>query len=221
LDIGCGTGYTASYLAQKYQARVVAIDISPRSVEEAQERAVKEGISLQVTVLQADAHRLPFPADAFDAVIVESVLVFCDAARVSLEMHRVLREGGVLGVNELTLLKPPPEELTTLLVGTLGTRSFQEGEWQSIFRRAGFVEVVSTVRRFSLWEQLASHIRVDGVRGYLSAMVKGLANVEISRIFINRNMLRAARQFLPFVGYGLYTGKKAKGAQDQEQGRNP
>lgn len=215
LDIGCGTGYTASYLAQKYQARVVAIDISPRSVEEARKRG------LQVTVLQADAHHLPFPANAFDAVIVESVLVFCDAARVSLEMHRVLRGGGVLGVSELTLLEPPPEELTTLLVGTLGTRSFQEGEWQSIFKRAGFVEIVSTVRRFSLREQLASHIRVDGVRGYLSAMVKGLANVKISRIFINRNMLRAARQFLPFVGYGLYTGKKARGAQDQERGRNP
>ncbi len=83
------------------------------------------------------------------------------------------------------------------------------------------MEIVSTVRRFSLREQLASHIRVDGVRGYLSAMVKGLANVKISRIFINRNMLGAARQFLPFVGYGLYTGKKARGAQDQERGRNP
>lgn len=59
LDIGCGTGYTASYLAQEYQARVVAIDISPRSVEEARKRG------LQVTVLQADAHHLPFPADYF------------------------------------------------------------------------------------------------------------------------------------------------------------
>lgn len=163
----------------------------------------------------------PFLPIIFDTVIVESVLVFCDAARVSLEMHRVLRGGGVLGVNELTLLKPPSEELLTLLMGTLGIQSFQEGEWQCILKRAGFVEVVSAVRRFSLREQLASHIRVDGVRGYLSAMVKGLANVKISRIFINRNMLRAARQFLPFVGYGLYTGKKARGAQDQERGRNP
>ncbi|MFH1929128.1 MAG: methyltransferase domain-containing protein [Chloroflexota bacterium] len=220
LDIGCGTGYTASYLAQKYQARVVAIDISPRSVEEARKRVFKEGISHQVTILQADAHHLPFSANAFDTIVVESVLAFCDAAQVFLEMQRVLRAGGVLGVNELTLLKPPPEELITLLTGALSIQSFQEREWRSIFKSGGFVEVVSTAHRFNLWEQLASHIRVDGVRGYLSAMVKGLADVRISRVFINKNMLRAARKFLPFVGYGLYIGKKAKGIQDQEQGRN-
>jgi ubiquinone/menaquinone biosynthesis C-methylase UbiE len=218
LDTGCGTGYTASYLAQKYGARVVAIDVSARSVEEARKRASKEGLDLQVNLLQADAHHLPFSAGAFDTVIAESVLVFCDAAQVSCEMHRVLRAGGVLGANELTLLKPPPDELTHLLVGTLGIQSFAEREWQSIFKGAGAVEVGSTVRGFNLWEQLASHIRVDGVAGYLSAMVKGLANVRISRTFINRNMLRAARQFLPFVGYGLYTGKKGTGTRDQENG---
>jgi len=208
LDLGCGTGYTACYLAQKYQARVVAVDLSPGNLEQAQERVSRQGPDLQVTLLQADAHHLPCNINTFDAVIVESVLVFCDAAQVALEIHRVLKPGGVFGVNELSLLKPSPEELHTLLVDTLGIQTYQEVEWQSIFKRAGFVDVSSTVRRFSLREQLASHIKVDGIRGYLSAMAKGLADLKISRTFINRRMLQAARQFLPFVGYGIYTGRK-------------
>jgi hypothetical protein len=42
----------------------------------------------------------------------------------------------------------------------------------------------------------------------MQAMRKGLANAEISRVFINKAMLKAAWQFVPFVGYGLYIGRK-------------
>jgi hypothetical protein len=34
----------------------------------------------------------------------------------------------------------------------------------------------------------------------------------MSKVFINRAMLKAARQFLPYVGYGLYVGRKPKQA---------
>ena len=40
------------------------------------------------------------------------------------------------------------------------------------------------------------------------ALVKGLADTKVSRTFINRSTLKAAWQFLPFVGYGIYIGKK-------------
>ena len=210
LDIGSGTGYTSCHLAREDGARVVAVDITAKSVTETHRRAAKECLRDQVHVLRADAHHLPFSVHAFDTVIAESVLVFCQATQVVGEVHRVLKRGGVFGTNELTLLKPPPEGLATLLQNSLAIQSYQSDEWQSILARAGFVDVVAAVRRMSLREQLGSHIKVDGVRGYLSAMVKGLTDMKISRVFVNRAMLSAARKFVPFVGYGLYVGRKVQ-----------
>ncbi|MCW5853647.1 MAG: class I SAM-dependent methyltransferase [Anaerolineae bacterium] len=115
LDIGCGSGYTVCRLASDYVAQVSALDISRRGVEDTAKRVVKAGVGERVGVVQADAHRLPFRPSLFDIVVAESVLIFCDVQQVLGEMARVLQPGGVLGVNELTLLQPPPERLNTLL----------------------------------------------------------------------------------------------------------
>ncbi len=211
LDIGCGTGYTACHLAQHYRARVVALDISPRVVEAARQRASKAGLGKQVRIVRGDAHHLPFPDGAFDSVIMESVMVFCDSLRLCSEIYRALRPGGMLGDNELTLLAPPPDDLRALLA-TMGIHPRQAHEWQEIYVTAGFVDVTASVRRISFGEQLLSHLKVDGLLGYIAAAIRGLSDSGIRRTFFNREMLRAARQFLPYVGYGLYVGRKAEDA---------
>jgi len=208
LDIGCGTGWAACYLARKYHVQTTALDISLRSVTEASGRVAMDGCVGFAHVILADAHHLPFASDSFDAAIVESVLVFCDAEAVSLEAHRVLKPGGVLGANEFTFLKPPPAELTSLLTDGLGIRAFRQEEWAAILTRAGFAQVASSVHRINMWEQMKSHMQADGLRRYLSGMRAGLQDASIRAAFFNRQMLRAARQFLPYVGYGLYTARK-------------
>jgi hypothetical protein len=127
---------------------------------------------------------------------------------VGSELYRVVKPGGVCALNELTLLAPPPQELTDLLQRTLGIRPHQSEEWQSILAAAGLVNVTATVRRMSLREQFSSHLQVDGLSGYLRAVRQGLADAQISRVFINKAMLKAAYKFMPLVGYGLYVGKK-------------
>lgn len=209
LVLGCGTGYTACHLARHVQAQVVAVDIGPRSVAEARKRVTGAGLGERVTVVRGDAHWLAHSDRVFDAVIAESVLAFCDAATVAAETRRVLRPGGAFGINELTLLKPPPDELLVLLQDTLGMRPFQEQEWRAVLADAGFVDVAADVRPVSLREQFVSHIRVDGVRQYLSSVVSGVSDSGIRRAFFTREMLRAARQFRPYVGYGLYVGQQA------------
>lgn len=208
LDIGCGTGYTACYLADYFQVHVVALDINPRSIAEARKRVSKRSVSRQVSIVQADAHRPPFSDSIFDAVIIESVLVFCDSTLVATEIHRVLRPGGIVGVNEFTFLKSPPARLVSLLSGTMGIHTFRQDEWESILRSAGFAEISSSVHRINLWEQLASHIEADGLKNYLAAIAAGVRDTSIRSTFFRREMLTAARDFLPFVGYGLYTGRR-------------
>ena len=57
-------------------------------------------------------------------------------------------------------------------------------------------------------DQLIGHLVVDGLPTYLAAMVRGVADPAIRRVFCTRAILRAVRQFLPYVGYGIYVAAK-------------
>jgi ubiquinone/menaquinone biosynthesis C-methylase UbiE len=100
LDIGCGTDYTACSPAKKYRVDVVAVDFRPRILEWAKQRVNEEGVGEKVTPLVEDAHALPFPMNALDAVLTESVLVFTDPKRAASEMHHVLKPGAASAVTK-------------------------------------------------------------------------------------------------------------------------
>lgn len=211
LDIGCGTGYTACLLAKQYGAHVVAADISDRVLKYARERIERDGLSKSITIVQADIHSLSFPAETFDVVIAESVLVFCDKARATAEVYRVLKHGGVFGDNEFTFLKSPPPEWKKLLSAAnfgLDIQPLLPDEWKSVLECAGFVQVVGEVSHLNLREQFVSHIRVDGLRKYLRAVALGLAAPGVRSTFFNRDMLRGWREYPSYVGYGIYVGEK-------------
>lgn len=92
LDVGCGTGILAARLAEEYPgAEVLGVDMSPGMLAKARAR------SGDVTWVEADAQRLPFDADRFDALCcTESFHWYPDQPQALSEFHRVLRPGGVL-----------------------------------------------------------------------------------------------------------------------------
>lgn len=94
LDVGCGTGSLTFTLAGASNvARITAIDFSPVFVEAAQARNTDPKITIQ----QADACDLPFPAQSFDAALSLLVLHFVpDAAKALAEMVRVTRPAGTI-----------------------------------------------------------------------------------------------------------------------------
>ena len=215
LDVGCETGYAACLLAKEYHVDVAAIDITPTVLEEARKRVAREKVGDKVKVIEADAHALPFPSDTFDAVIAESELIFCEKAKVSSEVYRVLKPGGVFGDNEATSRMPPPTQLRPLASKFIGAdvEILQEAEWRAIYEGAGFEVIQSSVNALHstdyIWE-VFDGLRVYGVRRLLSAVLKEFSDPAWRRTFLDRNARQAIRQVLPYMGNGLYASRKPR-----------
>lgn len=211
LDIGCGTGYTVCLLAGQYGAEVVAADISQPVLQRARGRIAEQGLSGRISTTCADIHALSFPAETFDVVLAESVLIFCDKAKAVAEVYRALKRGGRFGSNEFTFLKPAPPEWKLLLSSAyfgLDIQPLSGEEWRNLFERAGFGIVSGEVLRLSLRRHLADHVRVDGWRKYLKALWSGLTSSDVWSTFFSPTMLRAWRDYPDYVGYGLYVSQK-------------
>jgi ubiquinone/menaquinone biosynthesis C-methylase UbiE len=213
LDVGCGTGFTACLLAKEYHANVVAADINQTVLEWAKKRITKEGLSDRVKTLQADVHDLPFPRNAFGAVIAESVLVVCDKKKAASEINRVLRPGGLFGDNEATWLKPPPPEVVSFLSKSMRAEVEvpQEDGWRQVFSQAGFEPLSSSVQAINYTEQALSQLRVDGIRRYLGAIARIILDPNLRSAYLRRDISRReASQLLSYFGYGLYVSRKVR-----------
>jgi ubiquinone/menaquinone biosynthesis C-methylase UbiE len=89
LEVGCGWGELAEWIAYETAAEVVAVDLSPRMVE----LAVERGIDARV----ADVQALPFADATFDTVVAAWMLYHVpDVDRALADFARVLVPGGAL-----------------------------------------------------------------------------------------------------------------------------
>jgi sarcosine/dimethylglycine N-methyltransferase len=73
LDVGCGLGGSARYLASEHGCRVTGIDLTKEYVDAATALAELVGMKDLVTFHQASALDLPFPDGSFDAVWTQHV----------------------------------------------------------------------------------------------------------------------------------------------------
>lgn len=97
LDVGCGIGGSSLYLAEKFDASVTGITLSPVQAARATERAQQANLSNRGQFLVADAQATPFADDSFDLVwSLESGEHMPDKTKFLQECYRVLKPGGKL-----------------------------------------------------------------------------------------------------------------------------
>lgn len=99
LDIGCGIGGPARWIAAKYGCRVTGVDLTPEFCEAARALTDACGMADRVTILEGSATDLPLPDAAFDRAYSHNVVMnIADKPRFYREAWRVLRPGGVLAL---------------------------------------------------------------------------------------------------------------------------
>ncbi len=206
LEIGCGTGYTATVLARRGN-RITSIDLDPKLLDMAKKRAEKTGVTRKIIFKEADAENLPFENNTFDRAIAESVIIFTDPRKTLAEAYRILKPGGILGINEYTRITPVSEKTLKAvadLYALSGTtiQNLSEDEWKEKFRQVGFTDVRSIVHHLNAWQQLKSHLQVDGPIKLLNSLHYSLTVPEYKKIW------GVTTDLLKNMGYGLYRGTK-------------
>lgn len=106
LDMPVGTAFFTVQMAARHDGLIVGADIAEGMVHRAQEVAREHGAT-GLKMVQADAHRLPFPDGTFGAVMCTNGLQVIPGLRTAVsELARVVRPEGVMFVSVLTLAVP-------------------------------------------------------------------------------------------------------------------
>lgn len=204
LDVGCSMGITARMLA-KMGCTVVGIDNNAKMIERAKET------ESPAEFMVADAQKLPFDDDSFDAVICESVIVFVDDRKKALaECLRVTKPGRSIGINEIFWKKEPPKKMEDAVMEVYELKRkipTYEG-WMKMLEAAGVKDAsgrryemaslreLSRIKRYGLkgigimYRTISAYIANPGFRAYLNKLAK------------------LPKNFPNYMAYGLFAGKK-------------
>lgn len=118
LEIAAGTGVVTRKLASALPENVsiIATDLNQAMLD----MASTVGTPRQVEWRQADAMQLPFPDEAFDAVVCQfGVMFFPDKSKAFAEARRVLKPGGIFIFNVWDQIKE--NEFADLITAALDT----------------------------------------------------------------------------------------------------
>jgi len=210
LDVACGRGASAVHLAERFGCHVTGLDYGVENIAAAEAHAAAKGVAPLTAFRQGDAEKLPFDDGTFDAVISEcSFCTFPDKGTAAAEMARVLRPGGRLGLSDMTVKSPLPEDLQTLLawVACLAGAGTSE-DYIATLRGAGFADFTVEEQRDALLEM------VNDVRRQLLGveLAAGLGKLDLGDLDLSEGQ-RLARRAVELVetgvlGYTFITARK-------------
>ncbi len=108
IDLGCGYGSTAVWLAKHLGCRVTGITLSKDQVADARRLARRRKVEGLVTFCTMDFHRTRFADSTFDAAIsIESISHSSQKLRVLAETWRILKPGGRIAVADAYFRRDP------------------------------------------------------------------------------------------------------------------
>jgi ubiquinone/menaquinone biosynthesis C-methylase UbiE len=109
LEIGCGCGGTAIWIAKKYGCHVMATELNPHGLETGKKLAAEAGLSHSVSFQLVDgAKPLPFDANSYNVVFCNDTMCHIpNRAAVLDDWKRVLKPGGFIVYTDAMVVTGP------------------------------------------------------------------------------------------------------------------
>ena len=231
LMVGCGTGFSACYLAREIGCEVIGIDISELSIKEAKERAKRQGVPDNAKFIVGNAYALPFEAGIFDAVITEFVSQFLDRKRAFKEFARVLKPGAYVGINEMYREKEIPAKAAEEIAQA--EKKFREitglpfflsppEEWKEELERAGLKDVnVRMCKNIKYLQETKNMAEaMGGIWSFVEYLISPILNTakyfllsrkiryRFKRLEEGKKIFLRKKSTSKYLGYVLATGRK-------------
>ncbi|MFH1664287.1 MAG: class I SAM-dependent methyltransferase [archaeon] len=211
LDVGCGAGKTACFIAKEVGCNVVAVDLYKEMIEKARDRAKRKGVLDKIEFKAADALNLPFKDNSFDAVFCESVAAFFKDKQKGLnEFRRVVKPEGFVGINEMTWIGSPPKKIIDSMKKIMGAEFENHEGWKKLLEQTGLKEINARVYKLNALQQFLDEISWMELKDFFGPWHK------VIMLFIKDPEYRKYLKTITktpwdtgkFMGHGIYTGKK-------------
>ncbi|XP_058868000.1 uncharacterized protein LOC117398653 isoform X1 [Acipenser ruthenus] len=159
LDVGCGIGGGDFYMARKFGASVLGIDLSSNMVEIAMERSVEENLpSVQFEV--GDATRRLFPECSFDVVYSrDTILHIADKLALFKQFYSWLKPGGKLLISDYCCGEKPWTPAFQDYVKQRGYILYTPPQYGRFLEEAGFGRVRAEDRTAQFVEVIKEELR--------------------------------------------------------------
>lgn len=206
LEVGCGPGTTAVAIAERFGARVTAVDIDEMMLEKARETVAEHHMEHLVTVERQDIQAMKLPDDTFDRVIVEAVTMFVDQGRAASEVVRVCKPGGIVVDHEFVWTERPSSEIRHGFQVEVCPMTFEDqGLWEQLYRKAGLDDIRVVEGKFDMMTP-RGFIRDEGVGNTLRITGRVVSRWSVmKRVTWNLKRIVPAA---PYLGWVVVAGVK-------------
>lgn len=209
LDVACGVGTTAIYLAKHFGCRVTGLDLAEWNVKEAKNLLSSSVVSDLVDFRIGDAEDIIFKNQIFDYVVCEcSLCLFPDRKKAAKEIYRVVKNGGKVGVSDIVVRGKIPQSLRDSLYRFVCLLEAESDDtYRELLQDVGLANVQVLDKKNALLRLL------DDINKKIFAVeiLKGLGKIEVNAdLERTKRAIREVRECIEqgTISYALITGEK-------------
>ncbi|XP_041376534.1 phosphoethanolamine N-methyltransferase-like isoform X2 [Gigantopelta aegis] len=143
LDVGCGIGGSAFYMAKEHGAKVVGVDLSSNMINVGIQRAKELGVSFdQVSFEIADATKRQYPPGSFDVIYSrDTILHIPDKLSLFKNFYKWLKPGGKVLISDYCCSDGEHSDIFKQYVKQRGYKLLSPPEYGKVLEAAGFSNV--------------------------------------------------------------------------------
>jgi SAM-dependent methyltransferase len=149
LDVGCGLGGTARFVASRYGSRVTGIDLTAEYVETGRALSKWVGLDQRIFLHQGSALEMPFADRSFDGAYMLHVgMNIEDKAKLASEVMRTLRPNSSFGIYDVMRTGPGDLAYPVPWATNADLSAVAEPEqYKKALEKAGFTLIAERNRR--------------------------------------------------------------------------